>query len=67
MIHEEVMSGPAKGMIMVSKMSNYQEVEGLYLPFTMTQGVKDQPSQPIKFNSIELNPVIDENEFKFPE
>ena len=67
MIHEEVMSGPAKGVIMESKMSNYQEVEGIYLPFTMTQGVKDQPSQPIKFNSIELNPVIDENEFKFPE
>ena len=67
MIHEEVMSGPAKGMIMESKMSDYQEVEGLYMPFSMTQGVKDQPGQPIKFNSIKLNPVIDDSEFKFPE
>ena len=48
-------------------MINYQEVEGLYLPFSMTQGVKDQPGQPIKFNSIKLNPVIDDSEFKFPE
>ena len=67
MVQEEVMSGPAKGVIMEAKMSNYQEVEGLYLPFSMTQGVKDQPGQPIKFNSIKLNPVIDDSEFKFPE
>ena len=67
MVQEEVMNGPAKGVIMESKMSNYQEVEGLYLPFSMTQGVKDQPGQPIKFNSIKLNPVIDDSEFKFPE
>tara|TARA_B100002052_G_scaffold232464_1_gene215387 strand:+ start:34 stop:780 length:747 start_codon:yes stop_codon:yes gene_type:complete len=67
MVHKEVMSGPAKGMIMESKMSNYQEVEGLYMPFSMTQGIKDQPGQTIKFNSIKLNPVIDDSEFKFPE
>tara|TARA_B100001175_G_C19510104_1_gene643224 strand:+ start:244 stop:1023 length:780 start_codon:yes stop_codon:yes gene_type:complete len=67
MVHEEVMSGPGKGMIMESKMSDYQEVEGLYLPFSMTQGVKDQPGQPITINSIELNPTIDDSEFEFPE
>ena len=67
MVQEEVMSGPANGVIMESKMSNYQEVEGLYLPFSMTQGVKDQPGKPIKFNSIKLNPVIYDSEFKFPE
>ena len=67
MVHEEVMSGPGKGTIMESKMSDYQEVEGLYLPFSMTQGVKDQPGQPITINSIELNPSIDDSEFEFPE
>ena len=67
MVHEEVMSGPGKGMIMESKMSDYQEVEGLYLPFSMTQGVKDQPGQPITINSIELNPSLDDSEFEFPE
>jgi len=67
MVHEEVMSGPGKGMIMESKMSDYQEVEGLYLPFSMTQGVKDQPGQPITINSIEINPSIDDSEFEFPE
>ena len=67
MTHEEVMSGPGKGMIMEAKMSDYQEVEGLYFPFSMTQGVKDQPGQPITINSIELNPLIDDSEFEFPE
>ena len=67
MVHEEVMSGPGKGMIMESKMSDYQEVEGLYMPFSMTQGVKGQPGQPIIINSIELNPSVDQSEFKFPE
>ena len=67
MVHEEVMSGPGKGMIMESKMSDYQEVEGLYFPFSMTQGVKDQPGQPITIESVELNPSIDDSEFNFPE
>ena len=67
MVHEEVMSGPGKGMIMESKMSDYQEVEGLYFPFSMTQGVKDLPGQPITIESIELNPSIDDSEFNFPE
>ena len=48
-------------------MSDYQEVEGLYMPFSMTQGVKDQPGQPITITSIELNPTVDESEFEFPE
>ena len=67
MVQEEVMNGPSKGVIMESKMSNYKEVEGLYLPVSMTHGVKDQPGQPIKFNSIKLNTVIDDSVFKFPE
>ena len=67
MMHEEVMSGPGKGMIMEAKMSDYQEVEGLYMPFSMSQGVKDQPGQPLTITSIELNVEADESEFKFPE
>ena len=67
MMHEEVMSGPGKGMIMEAKMSDYQEVEGLYMPFSMSQGVKDQPGQPLTITSIELNVEADDSEFEFPE
>lgn len=66
-IQTEVKEGPGKGMIMEITMSDYQEVEGLYFPFSQTQGIKDQSSIPLIIDSIELNPTIDENEFKFPE
>ena len=39
----------------------------LYMPFSMSQGVKDQPGQPLTITSIELNVEADESEFKFPE
>ena len=66
MMHKEVMSGQGKGMIIEAKMNDYQEVEGLYMPFSMSQGVKDQPGQPIIITSIELNVKADESEFRFP-
>ena len=66
MMHKEVMSGQGKGMIIEAKMNDYQKVEGLYMPFSMSQGVKDQPGQPIIITSIELNVKADESEFRFP-
>lgn len=66
-IHSEIKSGPMKGQVSEVKMSDYQEVEGLSLPFSMTQGLKGQPGQPITLDKIELNPQIDPKEFEFPE
>ena len=63
----EIKSGQAKGMISEVKFSDYDEVDGLYFPFSMTQGVKGQPGQPITFSSIEVNPKVDEAAFAFPE
>jgi len=64
----EIKSGPAKGMISEVTMSDYQEVEnGLYLPYSMTQGIKGQPGQPITITTIELNPTIEDSAFAFPE
>ena len=67
MTHQEMTEGPAKGTIMEAKMSDYQEVEGLYMPFSMTQGIKDQPGQALIIKSIEINTVVDDSIFKFPE
>ena len=66
-IHSEIKSGPAKGQISEITMSDYQEVDGMYFAFSMTQGVKDGQSQPITIDAIELNPTIDDAEFAFPE
>ena len=42
-IQSEITSGPGKGMTSEISFSDYDEVDGLYFPFSMTQGVKGQP------------------------
>ena len=34
--------------------------------FSLSQGVKDQPGQPLTIKSIELNVQADDSEFEFP-
>jgi hypothetical protein len=58
--------GPQKGEIQQIKFSDFQEVEGLMFPFSMSQGIKDGPSQPILIESIELNPEVDPSVFDMP-
>lgn len=66
-IQTEIKSGQGKGMTSEVTMSDYQEVEGLYFPFSMTQGVKGQPGAPLTIESIELNPTVDAAAFAFPD
>jgi len=65
-MESEVKLGPQKGIIQQITFSDYQEIEGLYFPFSITQGIKDGPSQPITFESIVLNPEVDDTVFAFP-
>lgn len=67
MVEAEIKSGQGKGMISQSKLSDYQEVEGLMIPFAMTQGVKGGGGQPITITAISLNPQVDNALFAFPE
>ena len=62
----EIKSGPQAGAISQNTSSDYDEVEGLYFPFSVTQGIKDGPSQPLMIESIEVNPEVDESVFAFP-
>jgi len=66
-VHEEITVGPGKGMVSEIKLSDYQEAGNVYMPFSMTQGVKGQPGSPITMDSIEINPTVDDSEFAFPE
>jgi len=63
----EMMSGPMKGKTGQSKMSEYDEVNGLYFPFSMSQGEKGGMSQAIVISKIETNVEIDDAMLKFPE
>ncbi|MDP3313376.1 outer membrane lipoprotein-sorting protein [Lutibacter sp.] len=66
-VHNEIKSGPMKGQMSEIKMSDYQEIEGLFFPFSMSQGLKGQAGQAISIKKIELNPKVDEKAFLFPE
>jgi outer membrane lipoprotein-sorting protein len=66
-VQKEIMSGPAKGKMSESKMSDYQEVDGIYFPFSMSQGMKGQPGQVMTITKIELNPTIEDSVFAYPE
>ena len=66
-VQKEIPIGPGKGMVSEIKMSDYQEAGDIYMPFSMTQGVKGQPGQPITIEKIEINPTVDDSEFTFPE
>jgi outer membrane lipoprotein-sorting protein len=66
-IQSEIKSGPAKGMMQEITFSDYQDVDGIYFPFSMTQGVKGQPGAPITIETIELNPTVEASIFVFPD
>ncbi|MDX1628606.1 MAG: outer membrane lipoprotein-sorting protein [Fulvivirga sp.] len=63
----EVKQGPVAGKMQFITLSDYQEVDGLYFPFAMTQGLKGQPGQGIMIENIELNPDVSDDTFAFPE
>lgn len=58
----EIPSGPMKGQMSKSTMSDYQEVNGLFFPFDM--GIQGQN---LVVKEITLNPELDATMFAFPE
>jgi outer membrane lipoprotein-sorting protein len=66
-VQSEIKSGQFKGQTSETKMSDFQEVDGLYFPFSLTQGIKGQAGQAIVIDKITVNPDVDEKEFIFPD
>jgi hypothetical protein len=62
MSESAITAGPMKGQMSTQTFSDYQEVEGLYFPFSMTMA-----GQAISMKEIILNPEIDMALFAFPE
>lgn len=60
MTESEMKEGPMKGQMATSKMSNYQEVDGIYFPFTMNQF-----GQEMTVKKITLNAAIDPKALEF--
>ena len=63
----EIKSGQMKGSISQTVFSDYQEVEGIYFPFSINSKLKGGEGQPVTIEKIEVNVEVDESIFKFPE
>ena len=66
MLESEMTSGQMKGMIRQVTFSDYQDANGIIMPFSMSDGIKGQGSQPITISKIELNPKVDATAFVIP-
>ena len=67
-MENEVKQGQGKGMVMLTKFSDYTEVNGFYFPFSMAQSQKGgQQLFSMEVDKIELNPTVEASAFAFPE
>lgn len=67
LVEAEIKQGQGKGMISQVFFSDYQEVDGIYFPFSMIQGAKGYPGQNMTIKTIDINPEIDKSILTFPE
>jgi len=65
-VEAEIPSGKMKGNISQTVYSDYQEVDGVYFPFSMMQRLKDGEGQVIEFEKVVLNQKFEDKIFLFP-
>ncbi|MCB0638796.1 MAG: hypothetical protein KDC54_19340 [Lewinella sp.] len=58
--------GPMKGQMAETSMSDYQEVDGLMMPYYIATKVNGQVVQAITIETIELNPDFESSVFAYP-
>ncbi len=66
-IRRFINTGEMKGKAIDTYVSDYDEVEGMMLPFSYEQKMDGQTFMKSNFTAIELNPELSADEFKFPE
>ncbi len=59
--------GPQKGVAIDVFMSDYQEVNGVFMPFSIDQKMNGQTAFSIKVEKAEANAEVADSEFTFPE
>lgn len=55
------------GKMRTNSYADYQEVDGLYFPFTMIVNAADQRKSVFTIENLELNPEVEDEFFTFPE
>ena len=67
MQEEFAKSGPMKGQATQTYFSDYQEVSGIYFPFSISQKFQGQTAFDLAIEKMELNVEMDKALFQFPE
>lgn len=62
-----ILSGPAKGATQQSLYSDYQEVDGLYLYFSLINKFNGQVGLEMNIDTVKFNSTIDDTIFTMPE
>lgn len=61
------LTGPTKGSTIETFFSDYEEVDGIYFPFTMVQKMNDAEVFSVAIEKMELNPELPDGYFTMPE
>jgi outer membrane lipoprotein-sorting protein len=66
MSRSTIKKGQGKGAVVETFMSDYQEVNGIFVPFTMEVKYNGQTGQSIVLEKVEMNVEITDKDFAFP-
>lgn len=66
MVATTLQSGPAKGQEVRNYLGDYQDADGLMLPFSLESKLNGQTIQKMTFEKISLNTAVDDALFAFP-
>lgn len=66
MVKTVISSGPAKGQEAMTYLSDYQEVDGLMMAFSIEVKAAGQTMQKIAIKTVETNPKLDDASFTMP-
>jgi len=67
MVRNFPQAGPMKGQTIETYSSDYQEVDGLFMPFSIEQKVGGQIMMTMTADKVELGVEIEDSSFSFPE
>jgi len=67
MTRTTIKRGQMKGATVESALSDYQEVNGLFFPFSVSTKYNGKPGEAVAMEKIELNVPINAKDFAFPE
>jgi outer membrane lipoprotein-sorting protein len=66
MSRSQAKKGQMKGVVVETFMSDYQEVNGIFFPFSIAQKVNGNEAFALVMEKVEINVAIDDKEFGFP-